>query len=91
MKTAEQILNKAINYFGIPPLDMKGKISNRPIVEARACYVYASRVYSSESTTEIGRKINKDHSTVTHYTSLVRDLPDVGRKYREFERHLFKK
>ena len=87
--TLEHILQQALLHFKMERSYRTGNDRSRDIVEARVCYSHACRIYTRESTDEIGKKINKDHSTVVHYTKLIRDIPDVDRKFKGFEKFLF--
>jgi len=60
------ILTAVARYFGIKPDDLKGKARHKQIVGPRQVAMYLLREDGHLSTPEVGRLLNRDHTTVLH-------------------------
>jgi chromosomal replication initiator protein len=60
------ILTAVARYFGIKADDLKGKARHKHIVGPRQVAMYLLREDGHLSTPEVGRLLNRDHTTVLH-------------------------
>jgi chromosomal replication initiator protein len=60
------ILTAVARYFGIKADDLKGKARHKQIVGPRQVAMYLLREDGHLSTPEVGRLLNRDHTTVLH-------------------------
>jgi chromosomal replication initiator protein len=60
------ILTAVARYFGIKADDLKGKARHKQIVGPRHVAMYLLREDGHLSTPEVGRLLNRDHTTVLH-------------------------
>ena len=60
------ILTAVARYFGINSDDLKGKARHKQIVGPRQVAMYLLREDGHLSTPEVGRLLNRDHTTVLH-------------------------
>jgi chromosomal replication initiator protein len=64
--TAPAILLAVARYYGVNADDLKSKSRHKQIVEPRQMAMYLLREDAHLSTPEIGRLLNRDHTTVLH-------------------------
>ena len=64
-------------YYGINADELKGKSRHKQIVEPRQLAMYLLREDAHLSTPEIGRLLNRDHTTVLH--GLKQVVNDIAR------------
>ena len=64
--TPSSILLAVARYFGVTADDLKGKARNKEIVVPRHIAMYLLREDAHLSTPEVGRLLNRDHTTVLH-------------------------
>ena len=64
--TPMSILTAVARYFGVKLDDLKGKARNKQIVVPRHLAMYLLREDAHLSTPEVGRLLNRDHTTVLH-------------------------
>jgi chromosomal replication initiator protein len=76
--TPEAILAAVARYFGVSQEALKGKARHKEIVVPRQVAMYLLREDARLSTPDIGRLLNRDHTTILHGASLVAN--DVGRE-----------
>ena len=61
------VLRACAETFGTSIEEMRGRVRNRNIADARHAYAYLiSKIYPRFSSIEIGASINRDHSTILH-------------------------
>ncbi len=60
----EEIINDVANAYGISADVIRSKIRKRPVSDARAVACYLLSFLLKMSSTEIGKELNRDHSTV---------------------------
>lgn len=75
--TPEAILEAVSRYFGVPVEQIKGKARNKNIVVPRQLAMYLLREDAHLSTPDIGRLLNRDHTTILHGANLV--ATDIAR------------
>ncbi|MCA1644350.1 MAG: chromosomal replication initiator protein DnaA [Chloroflexi bacterium] len=64
--TPVAILTAVARYFGVKTDDLKGKARHKQIVVPRHIAMYLLREDAQLSTPEVGRLLNRDHTTVLH-------------------------
>ena len=73
------ILFAVARYYGVSADDLKGKSRQKQIVEPRQIAMYLLREEAHLSTPEIGRLLNRDHTTVLHgVKQVVSDMAHDG-------------
>ncbi len=75
--TPEGILQAVARYFGVSPDAIKGKSRHKEIVVPRQVAMYMLREEARLSTPDVGRLLNRDHTTVLHGANLV--ASDIAR------------
>ncbi len=75
--TPDAILQAVARYFGVNPEAIKGKARHKEIVVPRQIAMYLLREDARLSTPDIGRLLNRDHTTVLHGANLV--ASDIAR------------
>jgi chromosomal replication initiator protein len=75
--TPMSILTAVARYFGVKSDDLKGKARNKQIVLPRHIAMYLLREDGHLSTPEVGRLLNRDHTTVLHGVKQV--IGDIAR------------
>lgn len=76
------ILETVSNYFNVKIDEIKSKKRNQPITNARQVYMYLAREILNESLLNIGKSIDRDHSTVIHG---IEKIEDKLKKDKNFE------
>ena len=64
--STDTILEAVSSYFNVKIEEIKSKKRNQPITNARQVYMYLTRELLNESLLNIGKSIDRDHSTVIH-------------------------
>lgn len=72
-----EILLIVANYVGVPASSITGRLRLQKIAYARHLYCLMARVYARESLTEIGRFLGRNHTTVIHSITTIRNLQDT--------------
>lgn len=73
--TPELILAETSRYFDVSPEDLLSPNRNRPLVNARQIAMYLCRELTDLSLPRIGERFGgRDHSTVMHATTKIRNL-----------------
>jgi chromosomal replication initiator protein len=75
--TPMSILTAVARYFGVKTDDLKGRARNKQIVVPRHIAMYLLREDAHLSTPEVGRLLNRDHTTVLHGMKQVAE--DIAR------------
>jgi chromosomal replication initiator protein len=77
--TPQAILLAVGRYYGINSDQLKGKSRHKQIVGPRQISMYVLREDAHLSTPEIGRLLNRDHTTVLHgLKQIVGDIANDG-------------
>lgn len=81
--TIESIINKVCAYYGLDTESIQTKSRKHEIVQARQICMYLIKKHLDYSTSKIGMYVGKrDHATVLHAFSVVRDQMEVDRNFR---------
>jgi chromosomal replication initiator protein len=67
----DTVLQAVVRYFGVTLDDLRGKARHKEIVMPRQVAMYVLREDTRLSTPEIGKLLNRDHTTVLHGVNLV--------------------
>ncbi len=81
----DYILEVVSNYFNVKTNEIKSKKRNQPITTARQVYMYLAREILNESLLNIGKSIDRDHSTVIHG---IEKIEEKIKKDKNFENNL---
>jgi Bacterial dnaA protein helix-turn-helix len=65
-KTEELVIETCADVFGVTILDILSKKRNREIVNARHCIIFILRNKYRLSYSEIGRLMNRDHTSIMY-------------------------
>jgi chromosomal replication initiator protein len=76
------VFNEVRNEYGLSISHIRNKTRISYVREARQVFTQLMRECSSMSTKEIGRLVNRDHSTVIATTKAVRRDMDTNALYR---------
>lgn len=68
--------------------DVCGRSRNQDVVYTRMTIAYFLRQYTKLSTTEIGRLINRDHSTIVHYLKAYESEFRFNKEFRNFAKSI---
>ena len=76
----EMIVENTAEYFGLDPNVIYTKSRVRDIADARQMIMYLCSKHTGLSTPAIGAKLNREHSTVLHGISAVKDRLTTSRE-----------
>ncbi|MDE6357058.1 MAG: chromosomal replication initiator protein DnaA [Eubacteriales bacterium] len=76
------ILEVVSSHFNVKVDEIKSKKRNQPITNARQVYMYLTREILNESLLNIGKSIDRDHSTVIHG---IEKIEEKLKKDKSFE------
>ncbi len=81
----EKIRDSVCEYFNLTQEAILSKTRKRAIVQARQITMYLARSLTKTSLASIGSKMGgKDHATVLHACSTVKDLMDTDKKFKGY-------
>ncbi len=83
--STETILEAVSNHFNVKIDEIRSKKRNQPITNARQVYMYLTRDILNESLLNIGKSIDRDHSTVIHG---IEKIEEKIKKDKNFENSL---
>jgi hypothetical protein len=78
MEQLEMILQNCSEVSGVSIEKIKSKDRFRHIVVVRQIYCYIAKKYFSYTLLEIGKSINRDHSSVIHSIELVEKMIELN-------------
>lgn len=67
MTPASNIIAEECRRFGIGLDELRGRVSNQQLVRIRKIIAQRLRAETNLSLPQIGRKLNRDHTTIMHY------------------------
>lgn len=82
MNDAKNIINDVAEHYGITLEDLQSSKRKRPLPDARAIIFWLLCFSLNMSTTEAGKQLNRDHSTVVIAIRKVEDWFTVPQIYR---------
>lgn len=80
--TLNYILEIVSDYFNIKIDDIKSKKRNKNITTSRQVYMYLAREILDEPLLNIGKSINRDHSTVIHGIEKIQEKLKVDSNFQ---------
>ena len=80
LPTPNLIINQVCKFYSIDESVLRGNLKNKGTAEARQVAVYLIRKLTNLSTTEIGKEVDKDHSTVIYSIRKVESALKGGDK-----------
>ena len=79
--TSNYILETVSTHFNVKIEEIKSKRRNKPITNARQVYMYLTREILNESLLNIGKSIDRDHSTVIHGIEKIEEMIKSDKKF----------
>jgi len=73
-KHANQIINDVCDFYGLTPIQVKGKSRLRTIVKGRFISMYLIRKRTDLTFTEIARIFHKDHTSIIHACQTIEEV-----------------
>ena len=81
-KSISKLFRIITNVFGVTKEQMLSRSRKREFVESKTMFAVIARTKLLLSTVEIGDLINRDHSSIIHYTKVHTDLYKVDKTYK---------
>ncbi len=78
LPTPSLIISQVCKFYSIDETVLRGTLKNKGTAEARQVAVYLIRKLTNLSTPEIGKELNKDHSTILYSVNKVESLLKNG-------------
>ena len=78
LPTPSLIISQVCKFYSIDESVLRGTLRNRGTAEARQVVIYLIRKLTNLSTPEIGKEVNKDHSTVLYSINKVENAIKNG-------------
>ena len=78
LPTPNLIINQVCKFYSVDESVLRGTLKNKGTAEARQVAIYLIRKLTNLSTTDIGKELNKDHSTVIYSIKKVEDMLASG-------------
>ena len=78
LPTPNLIINQVCKFYSVDESTLRGTLKNKGTAEARQVAIYLIRKLTNLSTTEIGKELNKDHSTVIYSINKVEQMLASG-------------
>ena len=72
--TIDEIQKKVAEYFNISVKELQSSRRARTVARPRQIAMYLAKLLTSRSLPEIGRKFDRDHTTVMHAVRKVEEL-----------------
>ncbi len=77
MASVASIQAVVADHYHVPRCMMTSRTQARPAVRARQVAMYLAHTVLGKGPTEIGRRFNRDHSTVSHAFRIVAASPEL--------------
>ena len=78
LPTPTLIISQVCKYYSIDESTLRGTLKNKGTAEARQVAIYLIRKLTNLSTPDIGKELNKDHSTVLYSINKVENALKSG-------------
>ena len=78
LPTPNLIINQVCKFYSVDESTLRGTLKNKGTAEARQVAIYLIRKLTNLSTTDIGKELNKDHSTVIYSINKVEQMLASG-------------
>ncbi|MBQ7255121.1 MAG: chromosomal replication initiator protein DnaA [Oscillospiraceae bacterium] len=76
MPTPALIISEVCNFYSLDESMLRGNSKTKTVSEARQVAMYLLQTMANASTLEIGRELNRDHSTIIYGCQKIRTLLD---------------
>ena len=80
LPTPGLIIKQVCKFYSIDEATLRGTLKNKGTAEARQVAIYLIRKLTNLSTPDIGKEVNKDHSTVIYSIRKVENALESGDK-----------
>ncbi|MBQ3492091.1 MAG: chromosomal replication initiator protein DnaA [Oscillospiraceae bacterium] len=78
LPTPNLIINQVCKFYSVDESVLRGTLKNKGTAEARQVAIYLIRKLTNLSTPEIGKELNKDHSTILYSVNKVEQMLAAG-------------
>lgn len=78
LPTPNLIISQVCSFYSVDEQTLRGTLRNKGTAEARQVAIYLIRKLTNLSTTDIGKELGKDHSTVLHSIKKVETALKTG-------------
>ncbi len=78
LPTPSLIINQVCKFYSVDESVLRGTLKNKGTAEARQVAIYLIRKLTNLSTPEIGKELNKDHSTILYSVNKVEQMLAAG-------------
>ncbi len=78
LPTPNLIISQVCSFYSVDEQTLRGTLRNKGTAEARQVAIYLIRKMTNLSTTDIGKELGKDHSTVLHSIKKVETALKIG-------------
>lgn len=89
--TIDDVFTATANYFNVSLIDMKGKSRSKNIIIPRQIAIYISYKYGKHTQTDIGKYLNKDHTTIGFTVSKIEPLLEADDNLQKTIRYIKEK
>lgn len=76
--SVDAIIQTVCSYYKVEEADLKRAWRTQPFLDARILIYYLGIKHARAKTVYLGRRFNRDHSTVIHGVKKMCDYLDVG-------------
>ncbi len=78
LPTPALIISQVCKFYSVDESVLRGTLKNKGTAEARQVAIYLIRKLTNLSTPDIGKELNKDHSTVLYSINKINDALNAG-------------
>ena len=78
LPTPSLIISQVCKFYSVDESVLRGTLKNKGTAEARQVAIYLIRRLTNLSTPDIGKELNKDHSTVLYSINKINDALNAG-------------
>ncbi len=78
LPTPGLIISQVCKFYSVDESVLRGTLKNKGTAEARQVAIYLIRKLTNLSTPEIGKELNKDHSTILYSINKIGDALNAG-------------
>ena len=78
LPTPALIISQVCKFYSVDESVLRGTLKNKGTAEARQVAIYLIRKLTNLSTPDIGKELNKDHSTILYSINKINDAINAG-------------
>jgi len=86
LPTPALIISQVCKFYSVDESVLRGTLKNKGTAEARQVAIYLIRKLTNLSTPDIGKELNKDHSTILYSINKINDALNAGDE--ELKKHI---